>query len=153
MKKLIGTAVLYFTLLALGGGAMCVVVDFEGAPAFGANLTGTPYSGLTWEPGGPGSNGNLGYWLVNSAPAAHSGHIYAMNAYGATLLGIGFPGRVNVSGAWMSSQAAPIGRTTGVRVHGYRSGAEVAVTRLSDEVIEQALRVGAAHHVVNFSQL
>lgn len=107
------------------GGGMCVVVTFEDI-APDANLTGTGYAGLTWEVGGPGYQGNLGYWGLWSG--GYSGYNHVFNAYGSTLLGIGFSGRVNVGGAWFAGHGAPISRTTGIRVHGYRSGTEIAIT-------------------------
>lgn len=126
MKTLMIRIFMCVALLAYGIEGMCVVITFDDiAPSV---LTGTGYAGLYWEPGGPGYQGNLGYWLVDSASSPPSGRGYVVNAYGSTLLGIGFPGRVNVSGAYFWVGGNPIGWTTGARVHGYRSGAEVAVT-------------------------
>lgn len=126
MKTLIVTVALVLTMLGLGGGAICVVVDFEDAPTY--ILTDTGYAGLIWEWGSLGYGGFWGYWALNES-SAYSGNLSATNYYGSRLIGIRFPERVNVAGAYFSSNAAaPLLRTTGVRVHGYRSGAEVAVT-------------------------
>ncbi|MDO8585417.1 MAG: PEP-CTERM sorting domain-containing protein [Armatimonadota bacterium] len=122
----VAVSILFLTLVLSEGPSLGVVVDFEEVP--GNVLTGTDYAGLVWELGNAGALGNQGYWLVSASGYPHSGHYYVMNAYGSTLMGIGFPIVVNVTGAYFAAQGAPIGWTTGLRVHGYRSGLEVGVT-------------------------
>jgi hypothetical protein len=46
----------------------------------------------------------------------------AVNGYGSTLMGIGFPSLVNMGGAYFAAQGAMVGSTTAVRVHGYLNG-------------------------------
>jgi hypothetical protein len=107
-----------------------VVVDFDDLD-YGVGLTGSGYAGLTWETGNEGDFGNLGLWTV-----ARSEHSYpqssphnANNWNGATLMGIGFGGPVDVVGAYfVAGHEAWELRADGVRVHGYLGGTEVAVT-------------------------
>ncbi|MDO8585415.1 MAG: PEP-CTERM sorting domain-containing protein [Armatimonadota bacterium] len=121
-----------FLLVVLGNimaiaPSVAVVVNFDDI-AVGTNLTASGYGGLAWEPGNTGAGGNQGYWLVEAPGYPHSGRNFVMNAYGSTLLGLAFPTQVNVTGAYFAAQGNPIAWTTGVRVHGYRAGSEVAVT-------------------------
>ena len=51
-----------------------------------------------------------------------------INAWGSTLMGIQFPGVVDVSGAFFAAQGTGSGITSGVRVHGYLGGIEVSTT-------------------------
>lgn len=75
-------------------------------------------------------DGSAGRWLVPaySATAAqpHSGERFAINEWGDTAMGIGFPHPVDVEGAWFAAQGGPGSATTAVRALGYRSGKEVA---------------------------
>ena len=76
-------------------------------------------------------NGEQGSWIVptvRTAGAAHSGTKSIINKWGDTRMGIGFPGDVDVDGAWFASQTSPEVTTDGVQVVGYRDGREVART-------------------------
>jgi hypothetical protein len=69
--------------------------------------------------------GAHGVWMIPSrgaTTAAHSGQHEAVNKWGDTRMGIGFPQPVDVQGAYFSGQAAPGAWTPGVRVLGYRDG-------------------------------
>ena len=113
-------------MLAMGDS----VVNFDSVFS-GTNLSGSHYAGLTWGWGNSGYEGNLGYWEVynngyNPPVLSHP----VINAWGCSLLGIGFPTQVNVSGAYFAGQGNPSVYTAGVRVHGYQNGIEIACTPL-----------------------
>ncbi len=113
----------------LASAAVAKVLNFDDL-SYEYVLTGSNYEGLVWEQGNPGYNGNIGGWRVptqeNSYP--YSGFHNAMNFWGSTFIGITFPQQVDVSGAYFAAQGDVISWTSGVRVHGYRSGTEVATT-------------------------
>lgn len=75
-------------------------------------------------------DGRPGRWLVPARSAAvtpaHSGERYAINEWGDAAMGIGFPRRVSVEGAWFAAQGGRGSATTAVRALGYRDGKEVA---------------------------
>ena len=79
--------------------------------------------------GGPLGVG--GVWQVPSRGATfypHSGKHYAMNKWGDTKMGIGFPTVVDVRGTWIAGQAAEGVWAEAVRVIGYLKGKEVGRT-------------------------
>ena len=74
-----------------------------------------------------------GVWQIPSREAnlpgrAHSGRHYAVNQWGDTLMGIGFPEPTDVEGAWIAGQADAGVWPGGLRAVGYRDGAEVGRT-------------------------
>ena len=75
-------------------------------------------------------DGSAGRWLVPSHGATtarpRSGQRYAINEWGDAAMGIGFPQRVDVDGAWFAAQGGRGSATTAVRALGYRDGEEVA---------------------------
>ena len=75
-------------------------------------------------------DGSAGRWLVPSHSATtarpQSGQRYAINEWGDAAMGIGFPQRVDVDGAWFAAQGGRGSATTAVRALGYRDGEEVA---------------------------
>jgi hypothetical protein len=77
-----------------------------------------------------GRNGAQGQWIVPSRNAStakpHSGERYVMNQWGDARMGIGFPARVDVEGAWFSGQGGEGLWAKGVEAIGYRGGKEVA---------------------------
>ncbi len=76
-------------------------------------------------------NGSHGFWQVPSPRSLfypHSGTFYAINKWGDTRMGIGFPQVVDVHGAVFAGQGGPGVWTPGVRVIGYRAGQQVAQT-------------------------
>jgi hypothetical protein len=76
-------------------------------------------------------NGRPGVWVIPSRNATtfpHSGDHNAVNKWGDTRMGIGFPGPVDVQGAWFAGQAGEGVWTPGIRVVGYRNGAIVGET-------------------------
>jgi len=118
--------------------AQVVVVDFDDLD-YKTTLSGTTYAGLTWEWGNLGYEYNQGYWKVPSdLPASYpySEPHNVINAWGATLMGISFPETVNVQGAYFAAQGDTSSWTTGVRIHGYLSGAEVEVTNWFNDIDE-----------------
>jgi hypothetical protein len=127
MKKLITIclAVLVVAVQAYG----VVVVNFDDL-ADGYVLTGSNYAGLTWELGNNGYNNNQGSWGIPSYSThyPYSEPQNAINLWGCTLLGIGFPTQVDVSGAYFAGQGSEANWTNKVRVHGYRNGSEIATT-------------------------
>ncbi|MDO8586012.1 MAG: PEP-CTERM sorting domain-containing protein [Armatimonadota bacterium] len=125
--------VLIFELMSAAGPTLAVVVNFDDLPNHTV-LTGTGYAGLLWEPGNTGFYGNQGYWLAGELGYPHSTPNFVMNAWGSTQIGIGFRGLVNVNGAYFAGQGNPSAWTTGVRVHGYRFGSEVALTDWFTEI-------------------
>ena len=116
-----------------------IIVDFDDLD-YEFHITGSGYAGLTWDTGNQGYQNNTGYWKVpkyggNSYP--HSTPHNAINTWGCTLLGIGFPTEVDVLGAYFAAQGYVTNWTTGVRVHGYRSGVEVATTPWFNDIDAQ----------------
>lgn len=76
-------------------------------------------------------NGAQGEWEVPSmraAQSAHSGLRHVINRWGDTNLGVGFPGLVDLQGAWLAGQGTLGSWTTGVQAVGFRGGVEVART-------------------------
>jgi hypothetical protein len=75
-------------------------------------------------------DGSPGRWIVPERCAAtaqpHSGQRYAINEWGDPAIGIGFPRRVAVDGAWFAAQGGRGSATSAVRALGYRDGEEVA---------------------------
>jgi hypothetical protein len=70
-------------------------------------------------------------WLVPSIRATdfpHSGVHNVVNQWGGRRMGIGFGGPVEVRGAYFAGQGGSSLWTTGIRVIGYRGGAEIATT-------------------------
>jgi hypothetical protein len=85
-----------------------------------------------------GRNGQHGVWMVPSrggttAPP-HSGDHYVTNKWGDTLMGIGFPGLVDVQGAYFAGQAESEAWTTGVRAVGWRDGEIVQTTEWFQDI-------------------
>jgi hypothetical protein len=113
-------------LLANRSRASAVVLTFDDIPG-SQTLTGTNYAGLSWEPGNTGYAGYLGYWMTSTTVHAQSLLNVLANGWGCTQIGIGFPAPVDVQGAYITEPSAGVG-TTGLRVHGYRSGAEINTT-------------------------
>ncbi|MEW6199874.1 MAG: hypothetical protein AB1601_14575 [Planctomycetota bacterium] len=75
--------------------------------------------------------GEHGAWMVPSVRATtfpHSGRHNAVNKWGDTRMGIGFPQPVTVHGAYFAGQAGEGVWTPGVRVAGYRDGQLVGQT-------------------------
>jgi uncharacterized protein (TIGR03382 family) len=110
--------------------ADAVVLNFDDL-THDMKLTGTSYSGLTWEEGSIGVGGVTGYWeaLTGSFNYPHSVPTNVVNAGGSTLIGIQFPSAVDMMGSYVAVQGnGNIGWTTGLRVHGYNAGQEVAAT-------------------------
>jgi len=78
-----------------------------------------------------GRNGAQGEWVIPSRFAVfhpRSGERYAMNKWGDTRLGIGFPKTVDVDGAYFSGQGNHGAWASAVRAHGYRDGKLVKTT-------------------------
>jgi hypothetical protein len=76
-------------------------------------------------------NGRQGRWIVPSRRATHqthSGEHHAINEWGDTRMGIGFPGRAHVRGVWIAGQASPGAWADGLRALGFRDGRLVAQT-------------------------
>ena len=76
-------------------------------------------------------NGQHGQWAVPSRGATtlpHSGSHNVVNTWGDTRMGIGFPTRVDVQGAWFAGQASEGAWTPGLRAVGYRGGQAVQET-------------------------
>ena len=75
--------------------------------------------------------GEHGVWMVPSRGATtfpHSGLHNAVNKWGDTHMGIGFPAAVDVQGAYFAGQAAQGAWTPAIRVRGYRDGQLVQET-------------------------
>lgn len=76
-------------------------------------------------------NGDQGEWEVpsmRSTQSAHSGTRHVINRWGDTNLGLGFPGQVDLQGAWLAGQGTLGSWTSGVQVVGFRGGVEVERT-------------------------
>ncbi|NIA20440.1 MAG: PEP-CTERM sorting domain-containing protein [Anaerolineaceae bacterium] len=116
-----------------------VVVDFDDL-SYSYVLTGSGYAGLTWEAGNAGYQSNPGRWITptdtNDYP--HSLPHNAINAWGCTLIGIGFPQPVDVLGAYFAAQGVSSGWTSGVRVHGYLGGNPVGTTGWFNDIDDVA---------------
>ncbi|MFH1746609.1 MAG: dockerin type I domain-containing protein [Planctomycetota bacterium] len=72
-----------------------------------------------------------GIWVVPSrraTTAPHSGDHHVVNKWGDTRMGIGFPGKVHLHGAYFAGQADEGVWTTGIQVIGYCDGQTVART-------------------------
>ncbi|UCE61718.1 MAG: hypothetical protein JSU63_08210, partial [Phycisphaerales bacterium] len=72
-----------------------------------------------------------GAWLIptrGATTAPHSGAHNVINKWGDPRIGIGFPGVVDVHGAYFAGQAAEGVWTDGIRVMGYRGGKAVGKT-------------------------
>ncbi|UCE61710.1 MAG: hypothetical protein JSU63_08170, partial [Phycisphaerales bacterium] len=72
-----------------------------------------------------------GAWVIPSRSAsksAHSGAHYVVNKWGDTRMGIGFPERADVHGAFFAGQSGEGVWTTGIRVFGFRGGEVVGET-------------------------
>jgi hypothetical protein len=81
--------------------------------------------------------GEQGVWMVpnrGATTAPHSGAHHAVNKWGDTRMGIGFPARVDVVGAYFAGQAAAGAWTPAVRALGYRDGALVQETDWFDGI-------------------
>ena len=75
--------------------------------------------------------GRPGTWAVPGKRATsnpRSGEHYAVNKWGDTRMGIGFPQLVDVHGAYFGEHTNAAVTTTGVRVIGYRDGQGIAQT-------------------------
>lgn len=112
---------LFFVSLNL----QAAIITFDDLDSF-YSLSESNYAGLTWEYGNEGRDGNQGYWSVSTTPYIFGKH--AINTSGATLMGIGFGGTVNVSGAFFSGHGGTNGWATGVRAHGYLNGNLIETT-------------------------
>jgi len=78
-----------------------------------------------------GPDSHAGEWIVPSKRKSsfpHSGLHYAINKWGDTQMGIGFPEVVDVHGAFFAGQAGTGVWTTGVRAIGFRDGQQIAET-------------------------
>lgn len=76
-------------------------------------------------------NGAQGEWVVPSRGATyypHSGEHNVVNKWGDTRMGIGFPGPVDVDGAYFAGQAGEGAWANGIKVIGYRDGQKVGET-------------------------
>ena len=76
-------------------------------------------------------NGAPGEWVVPGPSASehpHSGRHLVVNKWGDTRMGIGFPGLMDVYGAYFAAEGGPGSVTTGVRAIGYRQGQVVGQT-------------------------
>ncbi len=83
------------------------------------------------------SQNHRGQWVVPSGRSTYypySGRHNLTNKWGDTAMGIGFGGPVDVAGAYFAGQGGPGVWTTGVRVIGYREGAEVGRTEWFSEI-------------------
>ena len=81
--------------------------------------------------------GQQGEWVIPSRGAiSHpcSGTFHAINKWGDTCMGIGFPDLVNVEGAFFAAHGDHGVRTTGIRVLGYRAGKLVQRTDWLDQL-------------------
>lgn len=108
-----------------------VVVNFDDLPTgYNYQLTGTNYAGLTWEYGNTGTYGNTGIWVSANGWSSypHSGTNLVCNGWGCSRIGITFPTRVDILGAYFAQQGAYLPYPSGVRVHGFRGGQEICVT-------------------------
>jgi hypothetical protein len=67
-----------------------------------------------------------GIWSIPTGGSTYypySGKHYAVNKWGDTMMGISFPSKVNLQGAWFAGQGADDSIfTDGIRVHGYLNG-------------------------------
>ena len=94
-------------------------------------------------------------WTVPSRRATefpHSGVHYVVNKWGGTRMGIGFGGSVDVRGAYFAGQGGSNLWAKGVRVVGYRGGAQVATTdwfrRISEEPTWFAMNLKSVDRIV-----
>jgi len=108
-----------------------ITLNFDELAA-GYNLTNNGYAGLNWEIGNPGIDGILGNWVTPISPTANhpsSMPRNSINGAGSTLMGVGFPGTVNMGGAFFAVQGDPGSvSATAIRIHGYADNVETAVT-------------------------
>lgn len=88
-----------------------------------------------WDPASqPGlrmREGRRGEWRIpgrREVQSPRSGTRYAYNGWGDTRMGIGFPGPVELAGAWVARAGGPGAAARALRVVGFRDGAEVART-------------------------
>jgi hypothetical protein len=110
--------------------ALAAVLAFDDVPD-DYNLTVNGYGGITWEEGNIGAGGASGLWRATAGPFnyPHTAPNDLINARGATLMGVRFPLPIDLQGAYVAVQGnINIAWTTGLRVHGYNSGQEVAAT-------------------------
>ena len=141
VKCLFAILLLVFCGIGVGQGYAEVIVNFDDL-SYGMSLTESNYAGLTWEIGNAGYKGNSGYWYIPNDPAEYlnpGDYPYSLphnviNAWGSTLIGIGFPQLVNLEGAYFAVQGAESSWTTAVRVHGYQGENEVVVTDWFSEI-------------------
>lgn len=85
-------------------------------------------------------NGRQGVWVVPSRGATmntRSGDHNVVNKWGDTNMGVGFPGLVNVNGAYFAGQGGEGVWTRGIRVIGYRQGREVGQTPLFTDISDE----------------
>jgi hypothetical protein len=110
--------------------ASAVVVSFDDLTV-DQDLTNSSFAGLIWEVGTAGYYGQNGFWYASSRTDHPNSLPYsAINAGGCTQIGISFPMIVSVQGAYVAAQGDQIAWTTGVTVHGYRSGQPVSSTSM-----------------------
>jgi hypothetical protein len=111
--------------------ASAVVLTFDDLPDRYI-LSGSSYAGITWEVGNVGLGPVPGVWAAVVADHPHSAPVALVNTGGATLIGIGFPSPVDVSGAYFAVQGN-VGAwwATSVRVHGFSNGEEVSTPWLT----------------------
>ena len=125
------SAVMLFSFLALNVKAsLPTVINFDNL-SYDTTLSGTNYSGLTWEWGNQGHLGDTGDWWIPSQTYnyPYSSPHNVINGYGITLLGVSFPTTVNVQGAYFAGAGEYEAYfADAIRIHGYRSGAEVGLT-------------------------
>jgi hypothetical protein len=127
MKTLILSS--FASLIILSGAAQTTTLNFDDL-AQDTFLTGKTYGGIFWEQGNAGFRGNIGGWKAGNAMSnyPHSGTRNVINYWGSTLTGMSFSSVVNVQSAYFAAQGSPTNWTSGVRVHGYLDGAEIATT-------------------------
>lgn len=113
----------------LAGQASAITLNFDDLGT-DAILTGTSYGGLAWEQGNVGVYGRYGYWVVPTSEGRHPHSLPKVlaNGFGSTLIGITFPGAVNMAGTYITGDGPVDVSASTVRVHGYRDGVLVQTT-------------------------
>jgi hypothetical protein len=109
------------------------ILTFEDLP-YNTIISGETYGGLSFEYGNTGSYGRTGNWICPTPSSGNyfncpsSGTHNLSNGWGCTEIGIQFPKPANVFSAYFAAQGYQSNWTQGIRVRGYRDGAEVAAT-------------------------
>ena len=137
VKIVLFAAILVFSVIVpVAAANELIVVNFDDLD-YGWTLSGTTYAGLTWEWGNE-IDGHLGEWCIpiEDGPGSYpysEPHV-AINGWGASLMGIGFPEEVDVLGAYFAGAGTHF--TPGVRVHGYLGETELATTDWFNDINE-----------------